>query len=87
MHDTLGHLLISIMEIPWGTHLPIDDKNAWTMILHEDALTGEGGKYRMPNYGSMRGPRLATLRPTAPPRGVRVTSKERPPTVPPTPIS
>jgi hypothetical protein len=43
MHDTLGHLLISIMEIPWGTHLPIDGMNAWTMILHEDALTREGG--------------------------------------------
>ena len=44
MHDTLGHLLIRIEEIPWGSKLPVDDINDWTMIQREDTLTGEGGR-------------------------------------------
>ena len=44
MHDTLGHLLIRIEEIPWGSKLPVNAINDSTIIQHEDALTGERGR-------------------------------------------
>jgi hypothetical protein len=51
MKDTLGHLLICIEEIPRGSNLPADGINDWTMIQHEDAMPGEGGRCHGPKYG------------------------------------
>ena len=43
LNDTLGHLTVQIIEIPWGTRLPPEGVNEWTLIQREDALIGEGG--------------------------------------------
>jgi hypothetical protein len=41
-NDTMGHLIIQIKEIPWGSRLLGNSVNDWTIIQRENALTGEG---------------------------------------------
>ena len=43
IHNTLGHLIIQIEEIPWVSNLPGNGVNDWTMIQRKDVLIGEGG--------------------------------------------
>jgi len=57
IHNTLGHLIIQIEEIPWVSNLPGNGVNDWTMIQCKDALIGEGGSdvtRRMEGLGGTR---------------------------------
>jgi hypothetical protein len=40
-NDTLGHLIVQIVDIPWGTRLPPEGIKDWTLIQREDALIEE----------------------------------------------
>jgi len=42
-HDVLGHILIQIEEILWGTRQPTNGIDNWRMFQHKEALIGEGG--------------------------------------------
>jgi hypothetical protein len=42
-HGALGHVIVQIVEIPWGTRRPPNNSSAWRMFQCEDALIGEGG--------------------------------------------
>jgi hypothetical protein len=42
-NDTMGHLTVQIVDIPWGTRLPPEGVKDWTLIQREDVLIGERG--------------------------------------------
>jgi hypothetical protein len=63
-HEALGHVIVHIMEIPWGTRRPPNNSSAWWMFQREDALIGEGGSVvtrttRAANHGGINGPTRA----------------------------
>jgi hypothetical protein len=63
-HRALGHVIVQIMEIPWGTRRPSNNSSAWQMFQHEDALIGEGVSVvtrttRAANHGGINGPTRA----------------------------
>jgi hypothetical protein len=63
-HGALGHVIVQIMEIPWGPRRPPNNSSAWWMFQREDTLIGEGGSVvtrttRAANHGRINGPTRA----------------------------